>query len=470
MFATASDLIGADDIADVLARITDRAAVEVRAPRYLLAVRSGAGERLHCHHKGFADAEAEQVAERILDQHPAELPDSWLVVPVRSKRCDYGRLLAMYDAGSQFFPQERELFEVYARYAASALDSATALMEAKQRYAQSSALLELARALASAATSDDVVRRLADAVPLVVDCDGVSVYLWDEIKGEIALRTSTTEGVDAREWTFAPKTGGFLDGLLREPTSEPVFVDAHSGHPALREIASRVDASAMIIVPLASVDSLLGVLAVWVSTGAERLRPSADLLDRLSGVAAQATSALQNGRLVDQITHQARHDQLTGLANRLQFTDSLRSAVRRARKERETVVLFYIDLDGFKPVNDEFGHAVGDHLLVAVGQRLKACTRADDTVARLGGDEFAVLIDAPGARPDTNELHERLAGAFAEPFTVDGHRLQLGASIGHALYPGDGDDAEALLRTADAAMFATKRTRYVALTPGARAR
>jgi diguanylate cyclase (GGDEF)-like protein len=475
MFATASDLIGADEIADVLARITDRAAIEVRAPRYLLAVRTGATGEVHTHHKGFDDEEAGRVSAQILDQHPADVPESWLVVPVRSKRAEYGRLLAMYEPGSSFFPQERELFEVYARYAASALDSATALMEAKQRYAQSSALLELARALAAAGTSDEVAIRLADAVPLVVDCDRVGVYLWDAVENRLRLRTSANaDGTDSEtnkeEWVFEPTPGSLLEKLLARPTTEPLFIDAESGTPALKELAARADAVATIIVPLATADTFLGLLVVLVTSGRERLQPTADLLDRLSGVAAQATSALQNGRLVDQITHQALHDQLTGLANRLQFTESLRSAIVRARKEREVIQLFYIDLDGFKPVNDEFGHEVGDHLLVAVGQRLKASTRANDTVARLGGDEFAVLIDAHGVQPDGDLVQERLASALEETFHVDGHRLQIGASIGKALFPIDGNDAEALIRHADAAMFDAKRVHHQAMPESARRR
>ncbi len=475
MFATASDLIGADDIADVLARITDRAAIEVRAPRYLLAVRTGATGEVHSHHKGFGEDEALEVAARILEQHPADVPDSWLVVPVRSKRADYGRLLAMYEPGSHFFPQERELFEVYAQYAASALDSATALVEAKQRYAQSSALLDLARALAAAGTSDEVASRLADAVPLVVDCDRVGVYLWDATENKLRLRTSanadgTDSSIKPEEWVFEPTPGSMLARLLENPTTEPVFVDADSGTPALKELAARADAAATIIVPLATSDAFLGLLVVLVTASPERLTPSADLLDRLSGVAAQATSALQNGRLVDQITHQALHDQLTGLANRLQFTDKLRKTIARARKERELVRLFYIDLDAFKPVNDEFGHEVGDHLLVAVGQRLKACIRSSDTVARLGGDEFAVLIDAQGAQPDSDHLLERFTQALEEVFHVDGHCLKIGASIGKARFPLDGNDAEALLRHADAAMFDAKRIRHQAMPEIARRR
>jgi diguanylate cyclase (GGDEF)-like protein len=463
MFATASDLIGADDLGDVLARITDRAAVEVRAPRYLLTVRTGPGEPAHCHHKGFEDDEARETAQRLLESPAETLPESWLVVPVRSRRCDYGRLLAMYPPGQRFFPQERELFEVYARYAASALDSATALMEAKRRGAQSSALLDLARALATAGTSDEVARRLADAIPMVVDCDRVSIYLWEPAHRHMRLRMSSdgsgaSTDADPEDWTFTPSPGSQLEQWLDEPTSEPIFVDPESGPPALRELAARVDALASITVPLAAGGSLFGLLVVWVTSGPERLEPTPDLLDRISGVAAQATSALQNGRLVDEITHQALHDQLTGLANRMRFTDTLHGAISRARSHREPVELFYLDLDGFKPVNDEFGHEIGDHLLVAVGERLSGCTRATDTVARLGGDEFAVLIHGHGA--DGERLHARLMSAFDAPFRIGGHELHLGASIGRAVFPLDGDDAEALLRRSDAAMFAEKRARY----------
>ena len=127
MFQTASDLISSGDVDEVLARIADRAAIEVRAPRHMLAVRMTADGPLHCHHKGFDDAEAAEHAQRLLTEAVEDLPDSWLVVPVRSNRREYGRLLATSAEGGRFFELERELLEVYARYAASALDSAAAL-------------------------------------------------------------------------------------------------------------------------------------------------------------------------------------------------------------------------------------------------------------------------------------------------------------------------------------------------------
>jgi diguanylate cyclase (GGDEF)-like protein len=302
---------------------------------------------------------------------------------------------------------------------------------------------------------------------MVVDCDRVSVYLWDAREGVLRLRMSSDSsgadtGTDPEEWTFTPQPGGPLQQWLEAPSSDPIFVDAKSGHPALRELTARADAATSIIVPLAAGDSLLGVLSVLVNDSPERLEPTPDLIDRISGVAAQAISALQNGRLVDQITHQARHDQLTGLANRMQFTEALRAGIERARAAHEPLELFYVDLDGFKPVNDEFGHEIGDHLLVAVGERLRACTRSGDVVARLGGDEFAVVLCGRGSGDSEGVLRSRLLAALEAPFAIASHELRLGASIGRAVYPLDGDDPEALLRAADASMFKAKRARSAA--------
>jgi diguanylate cyclase (GGDEF)-like protein len=467
MFATASDLIASDEVEDVLARITDRAALEVRAPRYLLAVRLEEDGELRCHHRGFDEQEAASYAELLLDRHTTELPDSWLVVPVASDRRDYGRLMAAFESRGAFFPQERELFEVYARYAASALDGAAALLEAQQRYDESSALLRLARALASAGTSEEVAQRLADAVPLVVDCDRVSVYLWDPARDELVRRALATRDPDdplhQLAQSYTPSRGGPVERLLRNPDAEPqpVFVDAQHGDPRYREQVELLGDAAAILVPICTPDSFLGLLGASVRDRPERLRPNPDLLNRITGVAAQAKTALQNGRLLDQITHQATHDQLTGLANRLRFTDELRKAVNSARRESKLVTVFYLDLDGFKPVNDEFGHEVGDRLLAVIAQRLLACTRSADTrspdvVARLGGDEFAVLITDAASASEADLVADRLTRAFAEPFCLDGLELRVRASIGRASFPLDADSADALLRQADAAMFAVK--------------
>ena len=414
MFQTASDLIGSGDVDEILARIADRAALEVRAPQHLLAVRMSSEGPLHCHHRGFDGGEAAALAERLLSEDPENLPDSWLVVPVRSNRRDYGRLLATCAQDGGFFEIERELLEVYARYAASALDSASALIEAERRYDQSSALLQLARALAQAGTSAEVARRLADAVPTVVDCDRVAVYLWDQERNQLVRAAHApldeTDGpVVSERSTWTPAPGGTLENFLRDPNRAPQFVGPADG--VIGRLLAGIGMVGTIVVPLAPPGQLLGLLAVSVRDRPERLRLSEDLHDRLSGIVAQATTALQNGRLVDLITHQATHDQLTGLANRLRFTRELREAVSRADEGAESGALLYLDLDGFKPVNDQFGHETGDAVLMVVAQRLERCTRSSDVVARLGGDEFAVLLRSAGPE-EIETVSERITSAF----------------------------------------------------------
>jgi diguanylate cyclase (GGDEF)-like protein len=461
VFATASDLIASDDIADVLARITDRAALQVRAPRYLLAVRMDPAGEVHCHQRGFDPADVPGAVSLILSAEAVEYPASWLVVPVESDRQHYGSLMAGFDSNVGFFPQERELLEVYARYAASALDGAAALTEAKRRYDESSALLKLAQALSTARTSGEVAQRLADAVPLVVECDRVGVYLWDAGRGELVRRALDSSRADDplldQPWSQAPSPGGPIDRLLQRPSPEPMFVDAQSGDSLIWEELQRMGDVAAILAPICTQETFLGLLGVSVLTGPERLRANPELLTRLAGISAQATTALQNGLLVDRITHQAEHDQLTGLVNRVRFNDELTSAVNSARDGSDLVAVFYLDLDTFKPVNDEFGHDVGDQLLVLVAQRLAACTRASDTVARLGGDEFAVVARALQSGAEVEMLGQRLLAAFADPFLLDDHEIRVSASIGRAVFPLDADGADSVLRQADASMFEVKR-------------
>jgi diguanylate cyclase (GGDEF)-like protein len=466
VFATASDLIASGDLDDTLARITDRAAQQVRAPRYLLAVRSTPGSELHCHQRGFDKTEGRRLAEHILSDDSAEHPDHWLVAPVSSHRSNYGTIVAMYEPGSHFFPHERQLLEVYARYAATALDSATALreaqagrQEAQRRLEESRGLLDLARQLATAASSEQIARRLANAVPAVVDCDCAGVYLWDEASKELVLCAVYSNGgdVDVGLRSIRAEDLPRLAQWLAKPDPEPYYLDLESSevHEALIEPGE----VATVAVPIATEERFLGVVAVSVRKHQERLRPSPELGDRLSGVAAHAVTALLNGRLVDHNTYQASHDQLTGVANRVGFSERLAAATERAHQAQNALALFYLDLDGFKPINDEFGHEVGDGLLRAVAGRLEARVRPSDTVARLGGDEFAVLVEKVDVENQLSLLTQRLEDAFDQPFEVDGHTLSLRASIGRAVWPIDTAESDALLRRADGAMYEIKRGR-----------
>jgi diguanylate cyclase (GGDEF)-like protein/PAS domain S-box-containing protein len=154
--------------------------------------------------------------------------------------------------------------------------------------------------------------------------------------------------------------------------------------------------------------------------------------------------------------HQALHDSLTGLPNRVLFRERIEHALRCAEREGEQIAVLLMDLDRFKEVNDALGHHAGDALLMEVGRRLPEVLRASDTVARLGGDEFGMLLLGPGGAEGVVPLVERIHRALQAPVVVSDLPLEIEASIGVAMYPADGLDSETLLRRADVAMYSAK--------------
>lgn len=154
--------------------------------------------------------------------------------------------------------------------------------------------------------------------------------------------------------------------------------------------------------------------------------------------------------------HLAYHDLLTGLPNRALFIDVQRKAIAYARRTHHLLATLFLDLDGFKPVNDTYGHRMGDQLLVAVGERLRAAVRQEDTIARFGGDEFAILIPGLTEPSVVATLAQKLVEAVSRPFVLRGKKISVQVSIGIALYPSDGGDAETLLMNADKAMYQAK--------------
>ncbi len=161
-------------------------------------------------------------------------------------------------------------------------------------------------------------------------------------------------------------------------------------------------------------------------------------------------------RAQENILHQAYHDALTGLPNRLLFRDRLNIAVVQAKRHGGMLAVMFIDLDRFKSINDELGHAAGDQLLQAVSARLSKCLRQGDTVARLGGDEFTLLLPNISQRVDAENAARKVLSVLGQPFRVGQQDHSTGASIGIAVYPDDGDTIDSLIQNADIAMYDVK--------------
>lgn len=189
-----------------------------------------------------------------------------------------------------------------------------------------------------------------------------------------------------------------------------------------------------------------------------------DALEELSARNHQLELEVEQRKQMEQeMRHLAMHDMLTGLPNRGLFMDRLENAHHRAVRHGERFALVYVDVDRFKDINDTWGHAAGDAVLVEIAQRLRATLRENDTVARLGGDEFALVLEQLDSLHEVHPMVERLAASLCLPVSYlhggDQVMLPIAASIGMAVYPADGSEVDALLHAADQAMYQVKRSR-----------
>jgi len=189
----------------------------------------------------------------------------------------------------------------------------------------------------------------------------------------------------------------------------------------------------------------LGKIVDWYPDGKPR---------RILGVTIDVTGQREQEILLQHLAH---YDALTDLPNRVLLAQQLTDAMAQARASGQLLGVAYLDLDGFKPVNDRFGHAAGDQLLRTAAERLKAALRPQDCVARLGGDEFAILLPELAATEDAQNALKRLMRSISAPYTLEGEAISVTASIGFTLYPRDDADADTLLRHADQAMYAAKQ-------------
>jgi diguanylate cyclase (GGDEF)-like protein len=280
-------------------------------------------------------------------------------------------------------------------------------------------------------------REIDEATHRLVDQLGI----LDPASDEVRMVHDAFERYDtAIERQFALLQQGEITQAIEvdEQRIDPAFARLA---PALEVASRRYGMLAEQASRQADVGTLLILLAAAIISGA--------LTWRFQRAESQAA---------ERFAHQALHDGLTGLPNRILLRDRTGQAIQGADRELVPAALLLLDLDRFKEVNDTLGHHYGDQLLVQVGQRLQAALRQVDTVARLGGDEFAVLLPRIDATEGAMAVAKKLQAAFAEPFVLEGLALDVEASIGLAIYPDHGGDADELLQHADIAMYAAKET------------
>ena len=437
--ATLADLVSTVDVEEVLSRVLRSAASAVIAPAFVLALTANHSVSRRVYGRGLSDAAATVIARELLEEH-REPDHERAIVEIASARCRYGILAAIRPDSLGFFPQELTVLRAYAGVAAAALDSATAVDEARRQANTARSLLAFSQALTTASTSSEIAQTIVVVAPQLSNCDQIVVVLRDpESKARVEALGGCSPTVAARlcadvaGWIAADQDlGRSLEALLR------------------RE-GAQVAASSTIMAD----HLVLGWLAVG---SADRFALGEDdVRDRISGLAAQAAIALSNVQRLEQIRHQALYDGLTGLANRTLILDRVDRMLAHARREQIPAAALFLDIDGFKTVNDTIGHDVGDRLLAAVATRLRGVLRDADTIGRLGGDEFVVLVDGASLDAGPELVAQRLLDALREPFVLDdvaATRLRVNASIGIA--SGDRASHVELLRDADVALYAAK--------------
>ncbi|PKB20687.1 sensor domain-containing protein [Janthinobacterium sp. 64] len=324
----------------------------------------------------------------------------------------------------------------------------------KQTQAKQAALYAISEAAHATEELPALLQRIHQIVRELLPACGLTVSLRDE-HGQHLHHAQQELELDG-----TPATHAALAGLLCEEVQ-------HSGRalliepgqlaglpPALQGAAADLP-EYWLAVPLQSSRGIIGVLVLQSGQGAAT--GNEHELDLLQFVAKQLAIAIERKQLQSRMHFMAMHDELTRLPNRRLFHDRLQTAFARAQRHDGRLSLLFLDLNRFKVINDQYGHACGDLLLQAVASRIRACLRETDTLARLGGDEFVVLLENNPLSHDVMLIEQKIHAALATPLRLgDERHLRISVSIGVAHYPDDGDTMQLLLRHADRAMYASK--------------
>lgn len=304
------------------------------------------------------------------------------------------------------------------------------------------------------------------AVTLRALCDGVRQVISELFPGDglyLAFYDSATGMLSLPDWSSGQPDTWVEKPIEAEPrladiilSGEPLLASLSLSHPQEgRENPAGAEQADWLGVPLVVGGSVLGALVVESESKGPGYRD--DDRELLQFVATQIATMVERKRAEEKLRFLAHHDPLTGLTNRSLFYDRVEVALRSAGRNKHRLALLYLDLNGFKRINDTMGHEKGDQVLKEVGRRLQEVTRKTDTVGRMGGDEFTVLLTDLCKPSAADPAVEKIRKILATPMHFSGEVLCVSCSIGMALYPEDGTTATQLLNKADANMYLDKQ-------------
>lgn len=321
-----------------------------------------------------------------------------------------------------------------------------------QQFKALNTLAEIDREILSSRDVEQVVPTILRHMCTLMPADAVGVMLLDH-DNRLLARTSHVRSDRPTDVTTVRGSITNDEYKLLRREAKGTWISAASAYPELVKTVLGPDLVAAYAYPIVWRDALCGVVAFGFAT---EFPLAEEAQTQVQEAAARLGVAISSAWRDAQLYKQAHYDVLTGLPNRLLLLDRLSQEIARCQREATRCALLFIDLDHFKKVNDTQGHSSGDAVLVETARRLVQCVRASDTVARLGGDEFTITFTQLNNAGEVHRGVNQALAALSQPFEVDGQRTYLGASIGIAVFPGDGETAAELLKSADTAMYRAK--------------
>ncbi len=365
--------------------------------------------------------------------------------------------LAIGNQNKELQQHEFDLGQKVAELIAVAIENAQLHALVKHDLRRNQSLHKISQAVQDYNDLNELMNNIVEQVRQAMNARWALMYKLD-IEQQFIKRVSTTDLQNSPLKILSYEElinglGGWAVKNKKVAFTPKGFVDERQS-PELSQRIIDIQIGSIAVIPFTHNGKVEGIFSIMNHIDDPDF--SENDLQLLGTVANQVGAAIAKHKLIRQIEHQAFHDSLTGLPNRLQFENEISSVINLAQRRKLQFAVLFIDLDGFKHINDTLGHALGDELLIAVGNRIQKRKRSEDILARMGGDEFAIVLNGVNNRENALKIANDYLKFFLEPYAIEGYELSVGASIGVSLYPDNGQDIATLLSNADSAMYQAK--------------